>query len=50
MTEIEKQAIHYQNLSIVHPEYIAAVHLEDKEDEPFWKNQLNACKSGSYLL
>ena len=47
MDWIEKQAVFYRNLALA-KNYMAVVHLEDKEDEPFWNGQLQSVKPGRY--
>ncbi len=47
MDWIRKQALLYRNLALTN-RYQAVVHLEDKEDESFWDNQLQQVKRGRY--
>lgn len=47
MDWIRKQARLYRNLAIT-GRYQAVVHLEDKEDEPFWDSQLQHAHPGRY--
>ncbi len=47
MDWIKKQAKLYRNLALT-DRYLAVVHLEDKEDESFWNEQLQHVRGGRY--
>lgn len=48
MDWIEKQAIMFRNYPLLHPQYRAVVHLEDKDDEMFWDAMLQYVAPGHY--
>ena len=48
MNRIEEQARYYQNLPLRDRSIKAVVHLEDAEDELFWKNQLQNASPATY--
>ena len=48
MNRIEEQARYYQNLPLRDRRVKAVVHLEDAEDELFWKNQLQKASPATY--
>lgn len=48
MDWIEKQAIMFRNYPLLHPNYRAVVHLEDKDDEMFWDAMLQHVAPAHY--
>lgn len=50
MSRIEDQARYYKNLHLLDRSIIAAVHVENKEDEAFWNKQLQNVKAGHYYF
>lgn len=48
MNHFESLANYYKNLHLRDRSIVAAIHLEDKEDQPFWDNQLQSISSGHY--
>ena len=48
MSRIEDQANYWKNLHLINRSIISVVHLEDKEDEIFWRNQLRNVADGEY--
>ena len=46
MNHFENLANYYKNLRLRDRSIIAAIHLEDKEDQLFWNNQLQAISTG----
>ena len=48
MDWIEKQAVMFRNYPLLHPNYRAVVHLEDKDDEMFWNAMLQQVAPAQY--
>lgn len=48
MSRIEDQANYYKNLHLRDRSIIAAIHVEDKDDENFWNIQLQHAMPGKY--
>lgn len=44
------QARHFANLPLIDRRYIASVHLEDRNDKPFWNEMLQQHRMGNYYF
>ncbi len=50
MSSIEDQANYYKNLHLRDRSIVAAIHLEDSDDKPFWNTQLQNVRQGHYYF